>query len=404
MSDVQNYAQEVLTAAGWSKKDENYYREKLNERARQLFGDDINTEAGVLNKIIRMQAYNRAEENELAETVFLSRFIPYAKGVALDYLVYERIGKRFGDTKAAAKQGLEIICTPGLPVAAGFVVATPDNVLFRTTKAYTDSDLNGRIYADIEAVDAGAGGNVDVNTITVIKTPLTGVQSAKNIKATTGGRLKETDPELRTRYFAADSLDAWGTTDAIRANILNIPDVLNADVIENDSDVPDEEGRTPHSIAAYVHGGSDEAIANAIYKKKGGGVPTFGTTSVIVKDASGRDKTIRFSRAIVVNVDVEIRIERTSSYPSGSEGDDQLKQAAISIIGGEFQNVGYRGAGMGKDVYASQIIRAVNVNGIRDIQVRLKKEGETTWQTEKITTAYNEVPSSNGERVTIIYE
>lgn len=89
----------------------------------------------------------------------------------------------------------------------------PSGTLFTTaegTKFRTLAELKVEKTADVsvEAVDAGADGNVKANTITTIPMSIPGFSKVVNTEATTGGYDEESDAELLKRYLERVRLPA----------------------------------------------------------------------------------------------------------------------------------------------------------------------------------------------------
>lgn len=66
----------MLTAEGFKRKRYADFIKEMEEQARKLFGNDVNlSERGPLGMFIQTIAFSRAEENELAESIYYSAFI-----------------------------------------------------------------------------------------------------------------------------------------------------------------------------------------------------------------------------------------------------------------------------------------------------------------------------------------
>jgi hypothetical protein len=79
------------------------------------------------------------------------------------------------------------------------------------------------------------------------------------------------------------------------------PDVLQAFVIENETDVTDGFGRPPHSFEVIVVGGDDQEIGQTIFDTKPIGINTYRVPgadgrTVQVTDSQGTVHDINFSR------------------------------------------------------------------------------------------------------------
>jgi hypothetical protein len=77
---------------------------------------------------------------------------------------------------------------------------------------------------------------------------------------------------------------------------------------ENDTGSVDINGLPAHSISAIVDGGDVTTIAQTIRGKKGQGVATYGTTTIVVPDTWGNPHPTSFSRPVNVPIYVAITI------------------------------------------------------------------------------------------------
>lgn len=111
------------------------------------------------------------------------------------------------------------------------------------------------------------------------------------------GRLQESDIELRQSYIAKSALRSNSMIDSIVAELLNnVSDVESASGYENNTNETNSRGLPPHSIEIIVEGGSDNVIAEAILKRKAGGIQTYGSVTVDVPGKYGDVIPIHFNR------------------------------------------------------------------------------------------------------------
>lgn len=83
-------------------------------------------------------------------------------------------------------------------VEAGSYFQTTTGTRFRTLESAV---VNGNAEIEIEAVDAGASGNVPAGTITVIPMSIAGITAVTNTEATHDGYDREDDDTYRARYL-----------------------------------------------------------------------------------------------------------------------------------------------------------------------------------------------------------
>lgn len=138
--------------------------------------------------------------------------------------------------------------------------------------------------------------------VTKMVNNITGFTRVTNQLKPTYGRLQETDIELRQSYIAKSALRSNTMIDSIIAELLNnVADVESASGYENDMDVTDSRGLPPHSVEIIVEGGDNMKIAQAILRRKAGGIPTHGSVVVNVPGNYGDLIPIRFNRPEYLN-------------------------------------------------------------------------------------------------------
>ena len=171
---------------------------------------------------------------------------------------------------------------------------------------------------------------IALNSLTIIKTPIAGWNSVINEFEPRIGRNLETDAELRMRRELSLSLNGFGTINAIRAKLLNLPGVIAVSVIEN-ATKETVNNLPPKSFECLVTGGDDQTIAQTIWDAKGGGIETYGAISMTVKDSEGSDQIIKFSRPVYVYVYADITLVKDNDvFPMN--GDDLIKTKIVDQI------------------------------------------------------------------------
>jgi uncharacterized phage protein gp47/JayE len=204
-------------------------------------------------------------------------------------------------------------------------------------------------------------------TLTVIETPLFGIDSVTNLLDANVGRELETDAELRLRRLESLQRAGTATVNGIVTTLRQVSGVTNAFVIENNTDAVDGEGRPPHSYEAYVDGGADEDILEAIWETKPAGIETVGNFSGTVLDSQGFVQTVKFSRPTTADVWLEVDITKNTdpSEPGGvypANGDDLVRDAVLAY-GDTFE--------IGQDVVLIRFFNAINaIPGVVGIVIR----------------------------------
>lgn len=169
----------------------------------------------------------------------------------------------------------------------------------------------------------------NAGTLSVIETPVAGWNAVSNPADGTLGSNIETNPALRNRRAASVTAPGSSSVNAIRADVLAVAGVTSCVVYENVTDATDGQGRPPHSIEALVQGGTDAAVAAAIFGSKGGGLNTFGSTSSAVLDSQGISHTINFNRPTPVPIYITVNmVKAAATWPA--DGPTQVTNALLT--------------------------------------------------------------------------
>ncbi len=177
----------------------------------------------------------------------------------------------------------------------------------------------------------------EANLITTIVNAISGWDRVENIASAVLGKDQETDAQLRTRRLAALLGLGNATLDAIRGDLLIVPNVTQALVFENDTDVTSGI-RTPHSLEAVVVAGAAQAIGDALFASKAGGIATVGNeTVVVVIDSQGTSHNVFYSKP----AERDIWLEIDFTVDSGLFPSDGLTQAEDAVLAyGNALNIG----------------------------------------------------------------
>lgn len=169
-----------------------------------------------------------------------------------------------------------------------------------------------------------------INSLVNIQTPVAGWVSVINEFSPNLGRNLETDEELRIRRELSLGSIGSGTIDAIRGKLLNLTGVTSVLIIENATDAT-VNNIPPHSFEALVSGGDNLTIAQTIWDNKGAGIQSYGNLSIPVKDSTGFEHFIKFSRPTFLYIYVNVHITKdVNIFPV--DGDDLIKSNLVSQI------------------------------------------------------------------------
>jgi len=176
----------------------------------------------------------------------------------------------------------------------------------------------------------------------------------------------ESDYEYRKRLLESQSRGT-GFTQSIRAAISAVSGVTSVEVLENGYEYPmilpnadDGIAVKPHSVFICVAGGTDAAVAQAIYSAKSAGCGytndaeggTLITSNPIVDSTTGSSNTVQFYRPATLAVTVNMAV-----YDNGYTGSDistDVKNTVIEL---------FKKKGIGSRITQADVISAVAVAG-----------------------------------------
>lgn len=174
-----------------------------------------------------------------------------------------------------------------------------DTVKTRSSALTLSDNLTARSITTIANFFTEQYGKVTLpdGIVTKMVNNIPGFDKVSNILPPVYGRLSETDIELRQSYLAKSAIRSNTMIGSIVAELLNnVAGVESASGYENDTEITDSRGLPPHSIEIVVEGGDDSKIAQAILRRKAGGIQTYGKVAVEVPGVYGDKIPVRFNR------------------------------------------------------------------------------------------------------------
>lgn len=315
-----------LTAQGFtrSRLDERF--EALQAAVRAIFGEDINLDPDTIDgQTLGIFAESQSNLDQLAEDVYHSFNPQSATGVALSRLVQLNGIRRIEGTYSTAT--IRCVGSQGTVIPAGSLVKSAATNATFATLADATIDGTGQVDVAARATEKGAM-MAPTGTLTKIDTPIYGWQTATNIADAVPGRNEETDEQLRIRRRASTSTPGQSIVDAVYGALSNIPDVIQALVLENSLDTVDANGLPPHSMYCIVNGGTEQDILDTIWLKKSAGATLVGVVVGTVYDSMGNPHSIKFSRPPATNVYVTVNLHTRPGWPT--DGADRIKNALVA--------------------------------------------------------------------------
>jgi hypothetical protein len=295
----------------------------------------------------------------------------------------DAIGAIYFLERIAAAGSVKTITVIGanITIPAGALVQDPSGFLWAATGAIPigpTGTSSGTFQNQTTGPIAWPG-----NTPVTIITQVNGWDQASSSSAAALGRNVEGRAAFENRRRNSVALNSHGTTDAIQANVLEVPNVLSAFVIDNPSNGAITVGSTNFSVAAHsvlvsVFGGLASAIAQAIWTAKDGGCGYNGNTTVTIADTSyplgsQPQYPVTFQTASPTPVYFVVTLQNNASLPSNIAA---LVQAAVLATFNGTDAAESVPAGIGLVIsgsrYATQINLISTAVNIENIEVALQ--------------------------------
>ncbi len=381
-----------LTELGYQRPTYNDLLEAQIERAKLLFGEDIDTNDNTpLGKYIRINVADLADVYELIESVYYARFPNTSTGVSLDRLCpFVGIAR---NPATYAQHNVRFIGTAGEYVPEAFEVSTADGALtFHTYESLLIGE-NGTVEGLVECEQAGAIGNVALGRIDTILNPDANVESIEHLGIAQLGEDVETDANLRYRFTQTIQGAGSSTLSSIKGAIARVPLVDGVEVVENYTDET-VNGIPPHSFECFVLSpeSQDVLVGEAIFSKKPLGIKSHGDIDVEIVDADGVKHTVSFSRTIQKNIYVKIAINTNVYFEEN--GIEQIKSNIAQYIN-SLKN--------GNDVYLSSLYGYVyKAAGIVNVSSLTMSTDGSSYSTNDIEINSNEVARISEANVEVV--
>lgn len=270
--------------------------------------------------------------------------VPTSYGTRLDQLIALNGIQRHQGTYTTAQvlvTATIALTLPGLDQTAvsPFTVADNAGNQFELVTSYVFGG-GGSATLTFRAVDIGQV-QTTVNTITNIITSTLGITTVNNpsIASDVIGVNEETDSQLKIRQAQSFNLAASGPSDSMESALRNIPDVVDAIVVENNTSGT-VGGIPAYSVWPIVNGGSNAEIAQAIYTKKSPGTPLKGSVTQIVTRPNGTTFTAGWDVAIAQPLYIKFSIIWRGAQALADDDIIAALATTLSYKLGEDPNIG----------------------------------------------------------------
>jgi len=259
---------------------------------------------------------------------------------------------------------LQIICTGAVDVSISTAALLQDGT--------------GNVYQCMEAGAIGSGGTVTLpfscqttgpipvpDTVTIYSA--VAGWDAVSIASGTVGKGQESRYAFEQRRAAAVSKNGVGFVSSIRGAVLAIEGVIDAYVVQNNTNAAKEIGGytlIANSIYIAVEGGADADVAGAIFTKLPPGCSMNGNTTVTVEDNNSGyvqpypSYDITFERPGLLRIAIQVTIVSGTDVPSDAA--NQIQTAIVSAFSG---GDGGSAVAIGGSLYATRYVGPVLVLG-----------------------------------------
>lgn len=295
---------------------------------KQIYGSDIIVDANTPDgQQINIYALSKEDVLQLIVQDYNSKDPDQAVGVALDGVSQLCGIMRQGATYTYVD--LDVVLT------ATVALVGLDNP---SAQVFTAKDGNGNLFYLVASATLAAGshslsfraaliGDVQVlpNTITIPVTILSGVSTVNNPAVPTQqGIDEETDAEFRIRRQKSTGYPSQGFLDSLVSGLSNVDGVTAVKVYENNEDAEDGNGVPGHSIWVIVAGGTDEDVANEVYRRRNAGCGMKGDTTYNIVQVDESTFEVAFDRPTYESLYAWMHLE---SKTSGSIDTNAAKAA-----------------------------------------------------------------------------
>jgi uncharacterized phage protein gp47/JayE len=377
-------------------------KEKLADDFRAIWGEGANLDPSArLGQLLNILSERVADQNDLIMAVVAAQNPNGATGVWLEQIVQlngirrkEPVFSTVAVTLTAGTANASILSGDTVDdPAVGEPFAIDEDVVIPSGTSVTVSATA----VNPGAIEAPAG------TLTRILTPRFGWASSTNAADASVGSLEETPADLRIRRDAASRRTGTSSVPTIFTALSDIAEVNRVRVLENTTGVTDSNGIPAKSIWAIVSGGADATIAETLFKTRGAGIYTHGTTAYTYSDPiTGADWVVRWSRPTNVPISVAVRTVKGTTYPG--DGDTQIKNNIVAFFAGTFTLAGspVAGFGLGDSVIASRLFSPANAVSGHDVQAIWISDSGPPFESDPITLTPDQLATVDPDDITIV--
>jgi uncharacterized phage protein gp47/JayE len=399
MADEYKY----VTTTGVVVPDTSALKATVEAEWRAALGDDLavtsDTPQGVL---IAAETAARAEVLRTNAAVANQINPNLSGGVFLDALC-ALLGLERATATRTLVRAVTLTGVPSTPVPAGVLAKTAAGDLFESVGAVSIGG-GGTVTVDFQSVEVGSV-PCAIGALSEVVDSVLGWETVNNTTAGEPGTNEQSDESLRDLRRRTLARQGISTVEAIVSDVSAVPNVRSMQFRENIGAAPaviDGIAMAAHSVWACVDGGTDAAIAWALFANKTNGAAWNGAVSVdVLEPYSGQTYNVLFDRPTAVPMIARVTVRKGSSLVDAQV---TVRDAIVAYANGELD--GERGFVVGGNVSPFELAGAVaqQVPGlfVAKVEVATAAGGPGTYQTTEVAIALNQLASISTGDVTVV--
>lgn len=390
-----------FTAAGLVVPTESEIKAGLWADFQDAFGGNLNeSDATPQGQLITSLAATIGASNDL-----LLQLVNYIDPAFTSGRMQDAIGRIYYLTRVAATSTLvQATCTgaTGTVIPAGSLALASDGTIYQSLgDATVGSD--GSVVTTFAAITTGPIA-CPAGSLSQIYRVVPGWDTVTNASEGVIGRAEETAAEFEKRRAASVAGNATGILPAVRAAVLAVDGVIDAYVTENPTDAPLATGGVTlaaNSLYVAVSGGTNAAVAAAIWSKKPPGCAYTGTTTVTVTDTQGYSPpyptySVKFTRPSALPIYFAVDIADNGIVPADAA--DQIKAAIVAAFNGDD---GGQRARIGSTIYALRFASGISALGPWAQLVSIAIGTTSTPTASEVAVDINKLPTIDPDNITV---
>jgi hypothetical protein len=375
-----------LTDQGVVIADTQDTRAMVETEYRNAFGQDLVTTPETPQGLL-ITAETLARDEVIRNNAALANQINpnLAGGVFLDAIMALTNSKR--DPAERSTVSCTLTGVNGAIVPEGSIIATQEGVEFSLISTVI---LNGgTATGQFQSVEFGAI-EAPANSLTEIVTGVLGWETVNNTSSATLGRAVQSDQSARLKRKNTLAVQGSQTAESIISGLYSVDNVKSLQFRENVTSANatiDGQTLLPHSIWLCVEGGTDQAVASMILRKKSAGANYNGNVIIGLKEPfSGQQFDVKFFRPTLIPVQVRVTIKNVNV----ADPITAVKDSIIAYANGELE--GEVGFGVGINVSPYELGGAINkLNPALFVsKVEVSLVSPLSWTMNEIVIAINQ--------------